>query len=61
VYINGSEVGSVPSGTGRLSVPDLPAGSHELVVVAPGYSTVIRDFEISPGRTTEVQARQARR
>lgn len=61
VYINGNDVGSLPSGTGRLSVPDLPVGNHELAVVAPGFSTVIRDVEIGAGTTTEVQIRQARR
>lgn len=61
VYINGDEVGVIPSGTGRLTLRDLPPGSHELAVVAPGFSTVIRDFEITPGGTTEMQVRQARR
>lgn len=61
VFVNGSEAGVIASGTGRLSIPNLPSGSHELTVVAPGFSTVVRDFEIRGGDTTEVQIRQMRR
>jgi hypothetical protein len=61
VFVNGNEVGAVPSGTGRLHVPDLPAGTHELTVVAPGYGSVIRDFEIRGGETAELQISQIRR
>ena len=61
VFVNGAQVGNAANGTGRVDVPNLPAGSHELVVVAPGFNTFITEFTVSPGRTAEVSVRQTRR
>lgn len=61
VFINGTEYGSIPSGSGRLTISDLPAGRHELTLVAPGYRTLVREFDITGGETTELRVRQERR
>ena len=61
VFINGENYGSVPNGSGRLTISDLPTGTHQLTVTAPGFTTHIREFEIQPGRTTEVRVSQSRR
>jgi hypothetical protein len=61
VFINGTEYGTIPSGSGRLTISDLPAGRHELTVIAPGFRTFVREFDITSGRTTEVRVRQERR
>jgi hypothetical protein len=60
VFVNGREVGRIPSGTGRLVLEDLPDGTHELVVVAPGYETHVSLFRIRSGETTTLQVRQQR-
>ncbi|CAN5886546.1 PEGA domain-containing protein [soil metagenome] len=61
VLINGQQVGIIPSGSGRLTVPELPTGSHELVVAAPGFRTFMTEFQIDPGQTTEIRVQQSRR
>lgn len=61
VFINGNLVGSIPNGTGRLDVPNLPVGQHELVVVAPGFRTFATEFQISGGQTAEIRVQQSRR
>ena len=61
VIIDGQQVGIIPSGSGRLTVPELEVGSHELVVAAPGFRTFTTDFQINPGQTTEVRVQQSRR
>ena len=60
VFINGEMVGTVPNGSGRLTLDDLPTGTHELVIVAPGFNTVVRSFEIRGGQTTQVRVSQSR-
>jgi hypothetical protein len=52
VFINGTSYGTLQ--TGRGSVDDLPAGTHQLTVVADGFNTVVTDFIIRGGRTTEL-------
>ena len=61
VFVNGQQVGTVPNGSGRLTASDLPAGSHELTVVAPGFRSFVTEFQINPGQTTEVRVQQSRR
>lgn len=61
VFINGAQVGTIPSGSGQLNVANLPVGTHELVVIAPGFRTHVSDFTIQPGQTTEVRVQQSRR
>ncbi len=61
VFIDGQQVGTVPSGTGIVRFDDLPSGNHELAVVAPGYSTYVGQFNIAPGQTTPVGVSLSRR
>ncbi len=58
VFVDGQDYGTIPGGTGRIN--DLPAGRHELTVVAVGYRTFLQEFTIHPGQTTEVNANQSR-
>ncbi|MBX3145115.1 MAG: PEGA domain-containing protein, partial [Trueperaceae bacterium] len=60
VFLDGRQVGTIPNGTGRLTLPNIAVGTHELVVIAPGYATYITSFSISPGRTVELSVRQSR-
>lgn len=60
VFLDGIQVGNLPSGSGRLELPDVRPGSHELVVMAPGYATYVTTFTASSGRTVELNVRQAR-
>ena len=60
VFLDGRQVGSLPNGTGRLTLDDVAPGSHELVVIAPGFTTYVTTFTASAGRTTEVNVRQSR-
>ena len=59
--LNGNFVGIVPNVTGRLLIPDLPTGVHELTVVASGYSTVVEEFRIRNDLTTSLQIQQVMR
>lgn len=52
IFINGTSYGTLQ--TGRGSVDDLPAGTHQLTIVADGFNTVVTDFIIRGGRTTEL-------
>lgn len=61
VFINGQEVGTVPNGTGLLNVGNLPSGSHELVVIAPGFRSHLSEFQVRGGQTTDVRVSQTRR
>lgn len=61
VYLDGSFVGNIASGSGRLTVDDLRPGTYELVVVAPGYHTHVSDVRIQGGETNFVRVRQERR
>jgi hypothetical protein len=58
VFVNGSEVGRVPSGTGRMTLDELRDGVHELVVIAPGYETHVSMFRVRSGQTTALTVRQ---
>ncbi len=60
VFLDGVQVGNLPSGSGRLEMPDVRPGGHELVVIAPGYATYITTFTASSGRTVELNVRQSR-
>ena len=55
VFINGNEVGVINS-NGSLTVQGLPIGSHELVVIAPGFRASVQTFSINGGQTTTVTA-----
>lgn len=60
VFIDGSPVGSIPNGTGRLQVSNIQSGSHELVVIAPGFATYVTTFNAQGGSTVELNVRQSR-
>ncbi|MGE5126975.1 MAG: PEGA domain-containing protein, partial [Betaproteobacteria bacterium] len=50
VYVDGAF-----RGTGReASTLQLPAGRHRIEVVRPGYRTIERDVEVTPGETTDL-------
>ena len=55
VFINGQEVGRI-NNSGTLSIGNLPAGNHEVVVLAPGYRAFVQAFTITPGQVTNVTA-----
>jgi hypothetical protein len=61
VFVNGSEVGRLASGTGRLLVENLDPGTVELVVIAPGYRTFLGNVRVEGGRVTTERIRQTLR
>ena len=61
VFIDGSRVGTIPNGSGRLTFDDLSAGKHEITVTAPGYSTFVGEFEILAGQPTSLTVSQRSR
>lgn len=60
VFVDGRQVGTIPNGSGRLTIDGLEPGNHELTLVAPAYRTFVTDFNIQSGRTTPVSVRQSR-
>ena len=60
VFLDGRDVGVIPSGTGRLVLRDLASGSYEVTLVAPGYGTVVQTVRVDAGRTTAITLRQTR-
>lgn len=60
VFLNGSQVGRLQSGSGRLTLSDIDAGEHELVVIAPGYATYVTTFRARAGSTSTITLRQSR-
>jgi hypothetical protein len=61
VFLNGQQVGTVPNGTGELTLNNLPTGTHELVVIAPGFRTFVGDFNVRGGQTTDLSVVQSKR
>lgn len=61
VFLDGRAVGTIPSGSGRLTLSDLSDGFHEVTVVAPGFTTVVNEVRVRAGETTELRVRQERR
>ena len=55
VFINGQEVGRI-NASGSLSIANLPAGTHEVVVLSPGYRAFVQQFNINAGQVTSVFA-----
>ena len=52
VFIEGLGLGVVTDADGRYSIPDVPAGSHELSAQIVGYLTVTEDVTVSAGQVT---------
>lgn len=61
VFLNGAEVGTIPAGSGRLTLTSLPPGVHEVVLLADGYRAWIREVTVRAGETNVVEARMLRR
>jgi hypothetical protein len=61
VFLNGQQAGTIPSGSGELTLSNLPSGTHELVVIAPGFRTFVGDFTVRGGQTTDLSVVQSRR
>jgi hypothetical protein len=61
VFLNGQQAGTVPNGSGELTLSNLPSGTHELVVIAPGFRTFVGDFTVRGGQTTDLSVVQSRR
>ncbi|MEJ2292864.1 MAG: PEGA domain-containing protein [Deinococcales bacterium] len=59
VFVDGRQVGTIPSGSGRLTVPNLDPGQHELTLIAPGFRTYVSGFDIQPGQTSRINASQS--
>ncbi|MFN3266637.1 MAG: PEGA domain-containing protein [Deinococcales bacterium] len=59
VFINGNEVGIVGN-DGVIRIDNLPAGNHELTVVAAGFRTQVLQFSIRAGAITEIFANMVR-
>ncbi|MFN2321774.1 MAG: PEGA domain-containing protein [Trueperaceae bacterium] len=60
VFLNGRDVGVIPSGTGRLVLRDLASATYEVTLVAPGYRTAVESVRVDAGRTTAITLRQTR-
>lgn len=60
VFLDGREVGTIPSGSGRLTLSDLAPGTYEVTLVAAGYATTVQTVSVQAGRTTAVTLRQNR-
>ncbi len=61
VLIDGSRVGTIPNGTGRLTLENLSPGTHEITVTAPGFTTFVGEFEILSGQATSLSVSQTGR
>jgi hypothetical protein len=61
VFLNGQQAGTIPNGSGELTLSNLPSGTHELVVLAPGFRTFVGDFTVRGGQTTDLSVVQSRR
>lgn len=60
VFVDGRQVGTLASGSGRFELRDVSSGVHEVVVMAPGYATYVTTVNVQAGRTSEVNVRQSR-
>ena len=60
VFLDGSFVGNIANGSGRLTLTDLEPGDYQLTVVAPGYRTFVSDVDVRGGDSSFVRVRQER-
>lgn len=60
VFIDGQQQGTIPAGN-RFSIANIPAGSHEIIVIAPGYRSLCQEFNVVAGQTVSVNANLSRR
>lgn len=61
VFLNGQQAGTIPNGSGELTLNNLPSGTHELVVIAPGFRTFVGDVSVRGGQTVDLSVVQSRR
>ena len=57
VRIQGLETGGMSDAEGRLTLPDVPAGTHVIEVELIGYSAAAATVEVAAGETTTVELR----
>lgn len=60
VFIDGRAVGTLPSGSGTLRIPQLDAGRVEVTVVAPGFETEVKRADVRAGDVRQVRVDQDR-
>ena len=60
VFIDGQQQGTIPAGN-RLTISNIPSGSHEIIVLAPGYRSLCQEFNVVAGQTVSVNANLSRR
>jgi PEGA domain len=60
VYVDGAYAGLVEEFSGYFHHLELPAGSHDIAVVAPGYEPISLHVIVSPGATLTQRATLAR-
>lgn len=53
VFIDGQQQGTIPAGN-RLTVGNIPTGSHEIVIIAPGYRTFVQEVNVVAGQTLTI-------
>jgi len=51
VFVDGRQVGSIQNGGLNLVVPQ---GSHEIVLIAPGYRTFVNTYNVTQGGTLTI-------
>ena len=61
LFLDGRSVGTIPSGSGVLRLPQLDVGEVELTLVAPGFETVVTRVTVRAGEVREVRLEQRRR
>lgn len=61
LFLDGRSVGTIPSGSGILRLPQLDVGEVELTLVAPGYETVVTRVNVRAGEVRDVRLEQRRR
>jgi hypothetical protein len=60
VYVDGAYAGLVEEFSGYFHHLELPAGSHEIAIVAPGYEPLTLHVSVAPGATVAQRATLAR-
>lgn len=60
IFIDGRAAGTVPSGTGQITLDGFESGVHQVTVVAAGYTTYVTDVTVRSGETATVSVRQTR-
>src|SRR5580698_10524841 len=51
----GTQSSTVTTGTGAYTVPELPAGTYSVTVIAPGFATLIRNgITVSVGEVATI-------